>query len=303
MNIDDFAKKMCAAVKRKLGKGFHTEVREIRKNNGVILHGLLILSEGRKIVPTIYLEYFLKDYESGTSFDTVVCRLLSVYYSEVPKGNFDMDFFRTFEMVKDRICYRLIGREDNEALLEEMPHLDFLDMAICFYYAYQNEEFGEGTIPIYNSHLEMWDTCTGKLFRLARENTPRIFPWECRGLDEILKEVVNTDGDGGDVIPEEVAEAYREIPMMILSNQKKLHGAICILYPGVLEEIAGEGGNLFILPSSIHETILLPDDGMSSDEELKKMIHEVNCAQVTPEEVLSDNLYYYDAAKKEIVIA
>lgn len=304
MNIGDFAEKICVAVERKLGRGFHTEVREVRKNNGIILHGILIMSEGQKIVPNIYLEHFLEDFESGTSFDTVVCRLLSVYQNDVPKENIDMGFFKTFETVKDRICYRLVGRKSNGALLEEIPHMDFLDMAVCFYYSYQNEPFGDGNILIYNSHMEMWDTCMEELFRLAQENTPRIFPWECSGLGEILEEASNQGGDSGSVFPEEEAGGtYPDIPMKVLSNRKRLHGAACILYPGVLDKIAGEKGNLFIIPSSIHETILLPDDKTISAGVLKGMIHEVNITQVSPDEVLSDSLYYYDAGKKEVVMA
>ena len=53
----------------------------------------------------------------------------------------------------------------------------------------------------------------------------------------------------------------------------------------------------------MHETIILPDNGKGSPEAFRGMIAEVNSTQVAPEEVLSDSLYYYDAAKKEVVIA
>lgn len=94
-----------------------------------------------------------------------------------------------------------------------------------------------------------------------------------------------------------------ETSMKVLSNLKRTYGAACILYPGVLEKISGKGGKLYIIPSSIHETIILPYDEVYSVEELKKMIHEVNSLNLPPEEVLSDSLYYYDSALKEIVIA
>ncbi len=109
--------------------------------------------------------------------------------------------------------------------------------------------------------------------------------------------------DNREITSLEIVDAEWKIPMRILSNQKKCNGAACILYPGVLEELAGKRGNLFIIPSSIHETILLPDDETILAGDLKKMIHEVNTTQVSPDEVLSDSLYYYDAVKKEIVMA
>lgn len=301
MTMDVFAGKVCAAVQETLGEEFHTEIREVRKNNGVILHGLVIQAGGQRVVPTIYLEHFLEAHETGVPFEAVVCRLISVYKEEGEKDSVDMEFFMSYEKVKDRICHRLIGRKGNEELLEEMPHVDFLDLAVCFYYDYYDKKIGNGIIQIHNSHMEMWGVDVEELERVAYENTPEIHPWSCSGMREMLEEFVGqnsgnfSDGSGGtgEDIP---------IPMKILSNRKRLHGAACILYPGVLEGIAEKEGNLFIIPSSVHETILLPDDGTNLAEELKGMIHEVNRTHVAPEEVLSDSLYYYDLTKKEIVM-
>lgn len=304
MNMEVFAAKVCAAVEEKLGGEVHTEVKKVRKNNGVLLHGLLVSSEGQTVVPTIYLEPFLEACESGTPFEKVVCSLLSVYREGTPQDGIDMSFFKSYREVKDRICYRLIGRKGNEALLDEMPHVGFLDMAICFYYAYQGETLGEGSILIHNSHMEMWKVSAADLLAAARENTPRIFPWECSGMADILNGLVGTDKDSGGLGTGDGMEEFsREVPMKILSNKKKLYGAVCILYPGVLGKIAGEGKSLYIIPSSVHETILLPYDGEESAAVLKKMIYEVNRTQVAPEDVLSDSLYYYDSARKEVVLA
>lgn len=305
MNMDVFAAKVCAAVEKNLGEGVRTEVRKVRKNNGTLLHGLLILSEGRTVVPTIYLECFLEAYKSGAPFEEVIGRLLSVYQRDIPQNNVDMEFFRHYEEVKNRVCYRLIGRRSNKDLLDEIPHVDFLDMAICFYYAYHDEGFGEGSILIYNSHMEMWDTSTEELFRLAQDNTPRIFPWRCIDVEEIRNELLIQNEDrnsGASSSQNDKMVDDPEIPMKVLSNNKRTCGAACILYPGVLQEIAKRDGDLYIIPSSIHETILLPYDNKMSVGYLKRMIQEVNRTQVAPEEVLSDSLYYYDAARKKIVI-
>ena len=111
MDMETFAGEICAAVEKNLGREFRAEVREVRKNNGVLLHGLLVSSEGQAVVPTIYLERFLEAYESGAAFEEVVCRVLSVYGEANTKGCIDMGFFRSFEDVRDRICYRLIDRK------------------------------------------------------------------------------------------------------------------------------------------------------------------------------------------------
>lgn len=301
MDMEVFARKICAALKGRLGGGYKVEVKETRKNNGIILHGLLASPEGQKVVPTIYLETFLKAYESGTPFGDIVQKLLDICHEEALKGQMDMGFFRSFEQVRDRICYRLIGKKGNEELLEEIPYVEFLDLAICFYYAYHGAEMGDGTILIYNSHMEMWETCTAELFNLARRNTRKVFPWVCKGLGEVLREIEDS-GHGAD-IGDLVDAPCMEIPMKVLTNNRKIHGAACILYPGVLDGVAQNmGSDFFIIPSSVHEVILLPDIGYGDYEELREMIREVNRTQVAPEEVLSDTLYRYDRADKRVVI-
>lgn len=292
MRIEEFTEKVRDAVEKGLGDGHRVEAKEVRKNNGVILHGLMVLEDGQNVAPTIYLDTFLEAYESGATFMSVLNRLLDICRMEAEKGSIDMGFFRSFEEVRDRICYRLIGKERNQEMLEEIPYIDFLDLAICFYYAYHNDILGDGTIPIYNSHMELWGTCTAELFGLAKRNTARLFPWTCASMEEVLHEMA-----GQDVGPEDTAvqdTSLQEMLLKILSNTKRTHGAACMLYPGVLDSLASkEGHDLYILPSSVHEVILLPDIGIPSATELRNMVREVNDTQVAPEEVLSYSLYRY----------
>lgn len=301
MEINEFAEKVCNAVKKELGTGYRVECKEVRKNNGVILHGLLVLGEERNVAPTIYLDTFLEAYEAGATFKSILQRLVEICREDMLKETVDMEFFRSFEQVRDRICYRLIGRKGNEELLEDIPYIEFLDLAICFYYAYHGDALGDGTILIHNSHLELWETCTAELFGLAKRNTQKLFPWVCSSLAEVLGEMT-----GQEIGPEDAAEQeefLREMPLQVLSNVKRTHGAICMLYPGVLEALAHkEGRNFYILPSSVHEVILLADTGAGSAGELRKMVAEVNSTQVAPEEVLSDSLYYYDSTDKRVKI-
>ena len=94
-----------------------------------------------------------------------------------------------------------------------------------------------------------------------------------------------------------------EMPMKVLSNRQRMNGAVCLIYPDVLERLAEEcGKDLYILPSSVHETILLADSGKERPRELKSMIVQVNRTQVAPEEVLTDSLYRYDRGKRRVEI-
>ena len=300
MEIGDFAEKVCSALQERLGRGYVVESREVRKNNGVLLQGLLIATPGNNVIPTIYLESILEAYEAGMPFEQVIDRLLSVYRKNLPREMVNLEYFKHFEAVKDRICYRLVGRKGNEILLDEVPHKDFLDLVICFFYAFHDKELGEGSITIYNSHMEMWGTDASELFQLAQCNTPRLFPWKCQEIEEILEAMAEDAGEDGEILNHTENMGFSHISMKVLTNSILRFGASCILYPAVLEQIVGKAGrDLYIIPSSTHETILLPALG-NEVERLKDIISCVNRTQVAPEEMLSDSLYYYDRAERKI---
>lgn len=294
MEINEFAQKVRRAVERELGEKYRIELKKVQKNNGVMLHGLLILSAERNVVPTIYLETFHAAYEDGVTFGDVLDRILAIHREETPAGNIDMDFFGSFDRVRDRICYRLIRKQHNEELLRDIPYVDFLDLAICFYYAYSGRTLGEGTILIHDSHMEQWNVKVKDLMRHAAENTPRLFPGILMPMREVLEEMLEFH---------EECRTEEEIPLNVLTNSKRSHGASCILYPGLLERIAERNGkNFYIIPSSIHEVLILEETGAEEPAEMRDMIREVNREHVATEEVLSDNLYYYDLSSKSVKI-
>lgn len=292
MEIREFTQKVQESVSKRLGKDYEVRIQKVQKNNNVSFYGLLILSKKSNVSPTIYLDSFFDAYARGAELSEIVSKIISLYREDAPGKDINMDFFKCFEKVKDRICYRLISAEANSGLLEKIPYVPFLDMAITFYYAYQGQEIGSGTILIYNSHVQLWGTCVRELMCLARENTPRLFKWEIRSMRELLGEGENTEGE-----PEE--EMYPEV----LSNEQRTFGAASILYPGLLEELAGRvQKNFYILPSSVHEVILLADNGNGDPRMLRQIVEEVNATQVEPQEVLSSQIYYYDKSEKSVKI-
>ena len=258
---------------------------------------MTILRKGQSVSPTIYLDSFYEMLCDGAELEYIVKRILEVYVHGLPKGNVDMEFFRDFSKVKDKIVYRLVNREKNRELLERIPHVEFLDLAICFYYSYEHQELGDGMILIHNTHMEMWKTNHCELMRLAESNTPRLMPVYFCGMDNALEGVLDADA------LEELRDLQRETNkyLYVLSNAKRCQGAAAILYPGILAEASKQlKGSFYILPSSIHEVILLPDDGHSSGKELHEMIAEINQSQLRPEDVLSDYAYRYDAGTGKV---
>ena len=288
MDINNFLKEVEVRLKEKMNKDVVIKTQKVRKNNNVIYYGLIIQKPEQNVAPTIYLNAFYDMYESGMDMGDVIQCIMDTYKKGEVKESIDMDFFCNFEAVKERIAYRLINAERNKELLEQIPHILFMDLAICFYYAFYQKELGEGMILIHNSHMEIWGTNHKELMKLAEENTGRMLPPSMVSMKSLLQEMFDENVDPG---------------LYVLTNEKKCQGAAVLLYPHVLEEASKQlGGNFYVLPSSIHEVILLKERGHENTEGLKDMIREANDTQVATEEILSDYPYYYDAEKKKLKI-
>lgn len=316
MKKEEFFEKVAGSVRERFGKEYDVMLKEIVKNNHVIFNGLVITNKSKNVSPTIYIDMFWDAYRAGIRYDNIIDRIEQIYRRDTPQGSIDMNFFTDFESVKDRICFEIINAKENEVLLRDIPHVPFLDLAICFYYAYSSEELGDGMILIHNSHIEAWKVSVERLMETARENTPRLFPWECVSMENVMSEFEDAEiagpsgacEDDGDAcnnfnFKKEMDSFLEKTPMHVLSNIKKMHGSVCFLYTGVIEELAEKfGGSIYILPSSVHEVILLIDNGRDNAEDLKEMIRVINETQVEPEDVLSDSLYYFDRVEKEFKI-
>lgn len=94
------------------------------------------------------------------------------------------------------------------------------------------------------------------------------------------------------------------LPMYVLTNDRTLNGAAALFYPGVQEMVAEKmQGDYFVLPSSVHEVLIVPDDGNMDFKELREMVKEVNGTQVQPDEVLTGEVYSYDRQNKKLMVA
>lgn len=298
MSYENFEKEVIKRVQEIVGGSGTVQVNDVRKNNNTRLRGMIVLREGQNASPTIYLNSFYEMLEDGMDLDAVVKKILEVYVRSLPQSKVDMEFFKDFELVKDRIVYRLINREKNKDLLADIPHVDFLDLAICFYYDYWHPSIGEGAILIHNSHLEMWNVGAEMLMPYADRNTPQLMPAQLCTMEEALQGTL--DEEQSDELRQLQRESGRY--MYVLTNVKRCFGAATILYPGMLATAANRlRSNFYILPSSIHEMLLVCDNGKSDSESLNMMIAEINRSQLREEDVLSDYAYYYDVSNGKLI--
>lgn len=273
------------------------EIIDVTKLNNVSLKGLVIRANGTNVVPNIYMESFYKLYKWNWKMEEIVQKIKETYEQGLPTNEIDMSFFKKYELVKDKIVYRLINADQNADLLKSIPHIRFWDLAICFSYVFQSEELGEGMILIHNSHLEMWQEEKEELMKVAETNTPKLLPVQFYEMRHVLEQAgVEEDFD---------LDLLEPGCMYVLTNQKKLHGSAVILYPQVLSDIAAKiKRDFFILPSSLHEVLILPVkedvDIMEQMGEMCNMVTNVNSTQLDPDEILSNNPFYYCYKEREL---
>lgn len=299
MTYDTFKEQILAGMKDRIPLA-SLSIQSVVKNNNVQLDGLTIMEGGTNLSPTIYLNYFYETYQNGVEFSSILDTILHTYQSNKPRGKIDTSFFTDYANVRPHIAYKLIHYERNRHLLADLPHFRYLDLAIVFYCLVSSSPSGSATILICKDHLRFWNISPTQLFDAAKENTPRLLSYDLRNMNDLMEELLapaHSTLSDPDIKKEDAAIC----PMYVLTNQNKLNGASCILYEHLLEHFADRlCCDLYILPSSIHEVILIPATSDTSYQELSQMVQEVNDTQVSPEEILSDHVYYFSRSSGSI---
>ena len=291
MTYQEFKENVTTVIQNRLGSNVKVTIQEIIKNNDTHYDGLTILSNQLNISPTIYLNFYFKQYLKGRSLEEICHDILSVYEENKPSGNIDISFFTNYEQVKKRIVFKLINYEQNKNLLQKIPHIKILDLAIIFNCLVDADETGNATILIYNQHLSLWNITKDDLYHLAMKNTPALLTYELRDMSDVLIELM-----AGVPCNSMKEEFEYMVPMYVLSNKSKLNGSGCIFYHNLLHNLCEKlECDLYILPSSIHEVLILATDENDRQnlDHYTAMVKEVNASQLQDEEILSDHAYYY----------
>lgn len=291
MEFTNFTTLVQREVEKRAGENYRVKLNDVMKNNGVVLRGITLMQDDSNISPTIYLNPYYDAYENGdTTLGTVIDEVIDTYERNKINRSIDMKFFLNYETVRSRIIFKLINTEKNRELLRDVPYISFHDLSIVFQCLVSEERFGNASILIHNVHLQLWKVNARELYECALENTPLLQGYELADMNTVLEEMKALGG----IDDEEIEDMQQEVPMYVLSNKSRINGASCILYKDILKDFAMVvDKDLYVLPSSIHEVILLPSDGTQESEQLKEMVREINQSQVEKEEVLSDSVYYY----------
>ena len=295
MEFETFKEELLDHLRQILGEEKRISFQSVEKNNGIREEAVVILEEGARIAPTIYLRGFFEDWKWGRKTMEEISRKILLQNARQEKEvDFSLDSFENYEKARGHVYFKLINYERNKVLLTKIPYIPYLDLAVVFYYRLEKGKFQGATMLIHNCNLEAWKIDPRQLLEDAVMNTSRKLPYSLQGMDALIREL-SGDEDQGLYTGEEI--------MFVLSNQEKCFGAAALLYPHLLSHISKIfRKNFYVLPSSVHECILVPDQGQYSRIELTRMVREVNQTQVEADEILSDQVYYYDRQQEKLMM-
>ena len=247
--------KVRAAVQERLGSDFEICIQKITKNNGIVLDGLIIGNTRKNIAPTIYLNSYYMHFIHGMSLLEILEDIISAY-----KESDDVVFgdikepLEDFNNLRDKVAFKLIQREKNQELLKEVPYFEFLDLAVVFYLILDENNGGQMTALIHNSHMKSWGVEKEELYCLAKKNTPILLPPEIRTMKEVMRDILKIDFEKlgvGEMLDDFLNFDSERQVLYVLSNKDQIYGAGCILYDHYLSDFAvSQNIDIIILPSS-----------------------------------------------------
>ena len=289
MDYKTYKESLREKVQEELGENVSVYYAEMVKNNNVKQEALVLQTKEENTTPMIFVDSLLEAYACTGNIEESKNTVLEIYKRRddvlAEWNGFD------WEQVKPYIRIRLVRMDGNEEYLKDKPYKKVLDLAMIFV-VLLNEKEGEMAAQVLWTQMEVWGIDIEELYLTA--------------IDNFRKEEF-TITNMASLFPTELAEELEMgIDMYIFSTKNRIHGARAMLRVDMLKTFANEKGcNLFILPSSVHEVLLICDEKGICVAGLKAMVSTVNSDQdaIEVEEVLSDSVYYYDRGKGKVRIA
>ncbi len=296
MIFSEFCDYVAEHVTKLMGEDYTYSVMNVNKNNGLKLTGLSVRKAGCSISPTFYLEDYYKQYREGTSLSDIIANLVKGFELYSVEDEPDLDFLNDYDRISGKVMFKVVNYERNEEFLKTVPFKRFIDLAIVFYIRIDTGAFSTGSVVITNEMLKRWNTDAERLYEDAYTNTREKLGIRLENIEAVLDEFMKKSGISEDeydrLMPDRTCEY--SIPMYVLSNDSRYFGASCMLYDEVLDDFSHKmGSDLFILPSSVHELIIIPDINHEDPDHLIDIVRDVNVTQLEPVEILSDNIYRY----------
>lgn len=300
MNYEEFKQQIVDDLKDRLGDDYTFRVNEVKKLNQSY-EAVAVTPEGSNIGVNMSLEKLYDAIQNDVPYEVVVDRTVDAIengFDQAPK--FDVNMLSDYEQMKNKLAMEVVSAESNAEMLETVPHKNIEDMAVVYRFVLESSETGGASVLVTNQLLENMGVTPDQLHADAMENAPQLRPAVITGMTEVIAEMMGAESAemmGIMVAPEDEK-------MFVATVPDKTHGAGVLAYQDFMEQAAERvGGDFFILPSSIHELLIVPDNGDMKYRDLHKMVKTVNATQVDPADKLTDSVYHYDSKEKVFELA
>lgn len=311
MEYKDFVDEVKEKIKDFLPEEFAdatVEINQMVKNNDCVMDGLSIKTEDSPIYPTVYLNPYFEQIQQGIETDLydVLSQIADACQTRDIDHDMDLSKITDYDSIKDKIVCKLINGETNEKFLQDKPYTQIEDLAAVYQILLNKSAEGTASVTITDSLMGTYGVTAEELHSQALENMEKQ-PYVFKGISQIVDEIMYGKTSSGQSMGRN--EAGKTEPQMtedihdtifVLTSDNMLNGAAEILNDNTRQEIAEKIGDFYVLPSCIHETIIIPKDAGMGLDELEHMVQEVNYTQVAPDERLSDHVYEYDAKEHEL---
>lgn len=299
MDIKKFVREIASEVGKAMGEGYAVDTREILKTNGIVMHGLNISKQQMNLGTCIYVDNYYEKFGRGEmEVEKIVEDIIKVYEENTLEIKCDISNFTDYTNIKTKLRGRLINTEKNKELLKMLPHREILDLSLIYSVDYPLEDSERlGSIRVTKLHTDIWKVSEGELYQQVKENMEKYDESSLKSMGQVLSELVGVD--------ESIFENGEVPPIYILTNKMGLYGAVQLLDKKILKSVSAiREKDLIILPSSLHEVLLLPvNDKIPDIDSIVQMVREVNDTQVASDEILSNHVYYYNYQTGAITIA
>ena len=301
MNYNEFLQTLQTQLLLLFPEGSNISIRTLPKNNGISREALIIREPHTNLAPVIYPEDYYSLYVEGTSIDELCTNICDVCMESRLNHPIDASCFTDFDKAKERLIFQIVNYEKNTLRLPDIPHIRYLDLAVIFCCLIPMKNGMDTTTIVHWEHLQLWDTDFETIKKQAFCNTPRLLPPYIQPIADAIHDLITRNPSLNRLLPDSFGQMTSRL--YVLTNETQVCGAACMLYPSLLQEFSESlGTDLYILPSSIHEVLLLPTNARDSDERLSALVRAVNSEQIPPGQLLSDSIYYYSREKAALTL-
>lgn len=239
-------------------------------------------------------EIYLPYYDFPYTLDTIIKQVKAYFLHEDRREKEEKLSKETA-----KVFIQLVNMEESKEMLQHVPHRQFLDLAIIYRIVREETDQGFETGIVNNELMEALDWSEKDLYLKAMSQ--HIMKTKITLLDDVTCELLLKAGAPREFVDSMYPPEAESHPVYMLTNENMLFGANEILYTENLWKLSNKlHSDLYIIPSSIHECIVLPDDCPIHD--VKEMLGAANDIIVSESNQLSYNIYHYERKTGNIKI-